>query len=115
MVKKKRGKKAKKKVSEAKKTPVVEKSLLASAIKDLESGIKMTAAERNRIDKIMRELSLEVEEDRETQKKLERRIAALLEREARLNKRKKDLQTKMDKISDKIDKMSKIRSEMSDL
>ena len=53
--------------------------------------------------------------DRKKERELQQRIARLIEKEAKLNQRKKLLQTKIDRVSDKMNKISKIRSEMSDL
>ena len=40
---------------------------------------------------------------------------ALIEKEAKLNQKKNNLQTKIDRVSDKLGKISKIKSEMADI
>ena len=56
-----------------------------------------------------------VDNARRLEEELKRKIARLLEREARLAKRKSMAQTKIDKLSDRLNKINKITEVISDL
>ena len=90
-------------------------SALGAAIKDLQSEINSLTKERSSLKRSLDDTSSAINVDRDMEKKLQQRIALLLEKETNLNHKKKLLQTKIDSVSDKMGKISKIRSEMSDI
>jgi phage shock protein A len=92
-----------------------EKSVLSGAIKDLENEIKSLGKDKASIRKSIDKLSLGISESRKKELLLQKSLATIHEKEAKLIERKKSLESKSDKVSDKLGKMSKIRSEMKDI
>ncbi len=91
------------------------KSVLSAAIRDLNVEISNLNGEKAGMQKQLKEISSDMDVDRVKERELQEKIAKLIEREAKLNQEKKNLEVKIDKIADKIGKISKIKSEMSDL
>lgn len=91
------------------------KSPLAGAIKDLEAEVKQLSKERTQLKTDLKKVSSAIDVDHEMESNLQKRLAGLMEKEGRLNKKKKALQGRIDNVSDKVNKISKIRSEMSDI
>jgi len=94
---------------------VKQKSALSSAIKDLENEIKSLSKERDSLRKSIERTSSNISESRKKELELQRILASLTEKEAKLQGHRKALLTKSDKVSDKLSKMSKIKSEMKDI
>ena len=90
-------------------------SVLTGAIKDLEVEIRKLGKEKSALKQELNEVSSSIEVDRDREKELQRKIAQLIEKEAKFNDKRKHLQMKIDDVSDKITKISKIKSEMSDI
>jgi len=90
-------------------------SPLSGAIKDLSSEVKKLSGEKSSLKEALSNVSSSLDGNRNLERELQRKIARLIEKEAKLNKKRKILGTKIDGISDKLNKISKIRSEMSDL
>jgi len=91
------------------------KSVLSNAIKDLETEIGRLGREKSSYNQSLRGIAGEMDVDHQKEKELQKKIAALAEKEASLNQKKKGLQMKIDKLSDKLGKISKIKSEMADI
>ena len=91
------------------------KDVLSGAIKDLESEIKRLNKDKLSLKKELGNVSSKIDLDRTAQKNFQQKIANLIEKESRLNQRKKNIQTKIDKVSDQMGKISKIKLEMSDI
>lgn len=91
------------------------KSALSSALSDLDSEMKRLSQERMEMQTMMRKAARDIDSDQESQKNLQKKIAILAEKEARLVEKKKSLQMKSDALTDKMGKISKIKSEMSDI
>ena len=91
------------------------KSILSEALKDINSEIRNLSGSKTFLKKDLKGVLGSIGGDRKKERELQQRIARLIEKEAKLNQRKKLLQTKIDRVSDKMNKISKIRSEMSDL
>ncbi len=90
-------------------------SALTGAIKDLEAEIKKLGKEKSSLKQELNEVSSAIEVDHDREKELQRKMAQLIEKEAKLNDKRKHLQMNIDDVSDKITKISKIKSEMSDI
>jgi len=88
---------------------------LSSAIKDLNSEVKKLSSEKSSLRDALKSVSFSLDGNRNLERELQKKIARLIEKEAKLNKKRKVLGMKIDGISDKLNKISKIRSEMSDL
>ncbi len=110
-------KKVKRKVSRkvVKRKKVAQKSPLSSAIKDLEFEVKKLGSEKSEFKTALSRVSSSLDSSHNLERDLQRKIARIIEKEAKLNKKRKVLGTKIDGISDKLNKISKIRSEMSDI
>lgn len=91
------------------------KSVLSSAIKDLESEIRKLNKDKSNFQKSLSDTSSAIDVDRDRERELQQKIAKLIDKEAKLNQKKKNLETKIEKLSDKIGKISKIKSEMADI
>jgi len=91
------------------------KFVLSAAIRDLNVEISNLNREKAGMQKQLKEISSDMDVDRGKERELQEKIAKLIEREAKLNQEKKNLEVKIDKIADKIGKISKIKSEMSEL
>ncbi len=91
------------------------KSALSGAIKDIESEIKNLSMEKRALKSSLDKVSSAMEIDHELEKQLQKKIAGLIEKEAKLNQKKKKLQTDIERVSDKVNKIAKIRSEISDI
>ena len=113
-MKKKRSRKYTKLTKKAAKVKV-KRSALSGAIKDLDSEIKRLSKEKSQHKQSLHKTAATMEEDRRAERLLQKRIAALIEKEAKLNQRKKKLQGKVDRVSDKLNKINKIKSEMADI
>ncbi len=94
---------------------VKKNSALSGAIKDLESEISSLTKERDSLKKSIEKASISISESRKKELAMQKLLANLAEKEARLQEHKKELRGKSDKVSDKLGKMSKIKSEMKDL
>ncbi|HIG52107.1 TPA: hypothetical protein EYQ19_01665 [Candidatus Pacearchaeota archaeon] len=107
------------KKSTAKKTVrkkvTTKKPLLSEALKDINTEIRNLSGNKTFLKKDLRGVLGSIGGDRKKEKELQQRIARLIEKEAKLNQRKKILQTKIDRVADKMNKISKIKSEMSDI
>lgn len=90
-------------------------SPLSGAIKDLQAEIAKLSKEKGALKSELSRTGSAIDSDRDKQKRLQQRIASLIEKEAKLNQQKKTLQTKIDRVADKVNKISKIKSEMSDV
>lgn len=91
------------------------KSALSDAIKDLESEMSTLFREKSDLKKNLDSVTSSINVDRNKEKELQEKIAALLEKEAKLSQKKKNLQGSLDKVADKLNKISKIKSEMADI
>ncbi len=91
------------------------KSPLSGAMRDLELEIGKLSREKSELKSQIQSTGSAIDVDREKEKELQNKIAALIEKEAQLNQRKKNLQTKIDRVADKMNKVSKIKSEMADI
>jgi chromosome segregation ATPase len=91
------------------------KSALSGAIKDLNLELKNLSRQKSDLKRSLGGANVSIDSDRRKEQQLQQQIARLIEKEARINKRKKGLQTKIDKVSDQMNKISKIRSEMGDI
>lgn len=111
VAKKVTGRRVKKRVS----TKAPKNLALSGAIRDLQSEIRNLGREKSELKNTIQRTTSSIDLDREQEKLLQQKIAKLIEKEAVLNKKKKNLQTKIDRVSDKMNKISKIRSEMSDI
>lgn len=94
---------------------VTQKSALSGAIKDLETEIRKLGKDKTGLKKTLTGVASAINVDRSKERELQQKIASLIDREAKLNQRKKSLQVKIDSLSDKLGKISKIKSEMSDI
>lgn len=94
---------------------VKKKSALSGAIRDLETEISSLGKERDSLKKSIEKASSNISENRQKELALQKVLANLAEKEAKLQEHKKELIGKSDKVSDKLGKMSKIKSEMKDL
>ena len=99
----------------AEKSSLDKHSALSGAIKDLEVEIRKLGREKSDLNKNLSVVSSAIDVDRDKEKELQQKIAMLIEKEAKLSHRKKNLQAKIDSVSDKINKISKIKSEMADI
>tara|TARA_Y100000034_G_scaffold20974_2_gene24075 strand:+ start:1068 stop:1421 length:354 start_codon:yes stop_codon:yes gene_type:complete len=91
------------------------KSALSGALKDLEREIRTLNKEKAELKRSSSSTSTMLDMTRQQERALQQRIARIIEKQARLNQRKKSLQVKIDRDADKINKISKIRSEISDI
>ena len=114
MAKKKRSRKYHKLTKKAAKVRT-KKSALSGAMKDLSSEINKLSKEKAQHKRSLNRTSSAIDVDRRAERELQKKIARLIERESRLNQRKKKIQTKIDRVADKLNKINKIRSEMSDI
>ncbi|NCO11843.1 hypothetical protein CO038_03425 [Candidatus Pacearchaeota archaeon CG_4_9_14_0_2_um_filter_39_13] len=112
---KKRAKKVSVRKTFGKSKPAVKKSPLAGAIKDLEGEIRQLSKERAQLKADLKKVGSAIDVDHDMESRLQKKLVDLMEKEGRLNKKKKNLQVKIDSVSDKVNKISKIRSEMSDI
>lgn len=108
-------KKRVKRASKSKASVSMKKSPLSGAIKDLETEIRKLSRERTDLKAELTHVGTAIDVDRSKERELQQRIAILIEKEAKLNQRKKNLQTKIDRVADKVNKISKIKSEMADI
>lgn len=92
-----------------------QKSALSGAIKDLENEISSLSKERDNLKKGVEKTTTNISENRQRELALQKVLANLEEKEAKLLEHKKELQGKSDKVGDKLAKMSKIKSEMKDI
>lgn len=92
-----------------------QKSALSGVIKDLESQITILTKERDSLKKSLGKANSNISETRQKELALQKLLANIEEKEAKLQEHKKNLQTRSDKVSDKLSKMSKVRSEMKDI
>lgn len=92
-----------------------QKSALSGAIRDLETEISSLGKERDSLKRSIETTSSNISQNRQKELALQKVLANLAEKEARLQEHKKELQSKSDKVSDKLGKISKIKSEMKDL
>jgi len=90
-------------------------SALSGAIRDLEIEIKRLSKEKSGLKRNLTSVSSAINVDRQMEKELQQKVARLIEREANLNQRRKNLQVKIDRAADKMSKITKIRSEMADI
>ncbi len=88
---------------------------LSGAMRDLQTEIRKLGKEKSQLKEELGNVSQTLDVDRVKERELQEQFASIVEKEARLNERKKNLQTKIDNISNKMVKMSKIKSEMSDV
>ena len=91
------------------------KSVLSNAVKDLTNKMQKLSREKADLHRALGKINSGIDVDRKLEKKLQERMAAIVEMEAALVEKKKVLQSKLDNISDTMSKISKIKSEMSDL
>jgi len=91
------------------------KSSLSSAIRELEAEIRNLNKEKSDLKKDSRKTAGSLQSSRNQERALQQRIARIIEKQARLNQRKKNLQVKIDRDADKINKISKIKAEISDI
>ena len=91
------------------------RSLLQEAILDIDRELSRLSKEKGSLKRQISGIDMSVETARSLEKKLQERIAKLLEKEAALTEKKKKTQTKTDRLSDKLSKIQKIKSEMSDI
>lgn len=91
------------------------KSSLSSAIRELESEIKNLNREKSDLKRDSRKTAGSLQSSRNQERALQQKIAQIIEKQARLNQRKKNLQVKIDRDADKINKISKIKAEISDI
>ena len=94
---------------------VSQKSALSGAIRDLENEINKLGKDKSNLKRMLSSIASSINVDHSKERELQQEIARLIEKEAQLNQRKKNLQAKIDSVADKLNKISKIKSEMSDI
>ncbi len=92
-----------------------DKSALSGVIKDLEVQITTLNKEKLSLKKSIEKTTSNISEGRQKELALQKLLANLAEKEAKLAEHKKALLSASDKIADKLGKMSKIKSEMKDI
>ena len=92
-----------------------QKSVLSGAIKDLEAEVSSLVKEMDFLKKSIEKTSSNISQNRQNELALQKVLANLAEKEAKLQEHKKELLSKSDKVSDKLSRISKIKSEMEDL
>ncbi len=106
MKKRTRGRKSTKKISSG---------AFSGALRDINVEIKTLNHQKSKLKKFLINLNTSIDSEREREKVLQEKIAALIAKEAQLNERKKKLQTQIDDLADRMGKVSKIKSEMSSI
>ena len=91
------------------------KPSLSGVILDLQLEIKNLSKERSGMKKSLMDVTSSIEVDHDLENELRQKIANLVEKEAKLLKKKKKLEVDFDSASDKLNKISKISSEMKDI
>jgi len=104
-----------KKVSKDKLKKVQKKNMLAEAISDISQEISQVNLLKKTLNKQIESVDVGLEDSREVEKKLQEKIASLLQKEASLKEKKKRISQEENELSEKLLKMEKIRSELSDI
>jgi len=91
------------------------KSPLSSALKDLEFEMRKLNSEKSDFKDALSRVSSSLNANHNLERDLQKKIARIIEKEAKLNRKRKALTSRIDKISDQLSKISKIKSEMSDI
>jgi len=91
------------------------KSLLKEANAEIDKELRRLSEERDAFKKEINGIDSSVGNAQELERKLQERIAALLEEEAKLTEKKKNIQVKTERLADKLIKIEKIKSEMDDI
>ena len=94
---------------------VKQKSILSKVIKDLEAEIISLNKERDTLKKSLEKTTLDISDNKQKELALQKVLANLEEKEAKLLEHKKELQSESNMVSDKLGKMSKIKSEMKNI
>ena len=89
--------------------------ILSSAVRDLEIEISKLSNEKDVLRRELKKVSSSMDVDRDVEKELQKKIAGLVEKEVKLNQKKKILEMKIEGVSDKISKITKIKSEMTEI
>ncbi len=103
------------KPAEKKKSLYSQHSLLKNAIRDLYAQIKLLQREKANFKSLLAKVSSAIDVDRNQEKKLQQKLATLLEEESRLNSKKRSIKDKIEAVTEKLNKVYRIKSEMSDL
>lgn len=90
-------------------------SMLKEALLDLDKELSSLSGEKSTLEKNIHKLDFDVVQAREMEKELQRKISDLLEKEAVMTEKKKNVQTRMDRIADKLGKVKKIREDLENL
>ncbi len=101
--------------TEKKKAAHSNHSLLTNAIQDLYAQIKLLQKEKESFKGLLRKVSSAIDVDRDQEKKLQQKLATLLDEEASLNSKKRSIKDKIEAVTEKLNKVYRIKSEMSDL
>ncbi|MCX6748172.1 MAG: hypothetical protein NT076_01060 [Candidatus Pacearchaeota archaeon] len=91
------------------------KSLVKEAIKDLDKGLGQLADEKKKLENKIKSLDLNVDSARMQEQDLQKKIADLVKKEAKLNERKKFVEGKQDVLSEKLSKVKKIKYELEEV
>jgi len=90
-------------------------SAIAGAIRDLELEIRKLNKDKAELKRESNEAGSNLDLSRAQERALQGRIARIIESQARLNQKRKSLQTRIDKDAEKVSKIVKIKSEISDI
>jgi len=82
---------------------------------DLSSELRKLMGEKSSFKEALHRVSASLDSGHNEERELQRKIARVIEKEAKLNKKRKVLAMRIDRISDRLNKISKIKSEMSDI
>ncbi|MFH1325239.1 MAG: hypothetical protein ABIH49_00515 [archaeon] len=105
-------KSVKKRVAKTKKG---KKGMIREALLDLNREIANINKEKKRLGDQIKNSDKSLRNFMAFEKELQKRIAALLEREAALKEKKKNIGMREERLSDKLSKVQKIKSELDDI
>ncbi|MEK6897748.1 MAG: hypothetical protein AABX28_00135 [Nanoarchaeota archaeon] len=94
---------------------IIKKSLIKEALGDINSEILNINKEKKNLNDQIQNADKNLENFRNFEKRLQQKIAALLEREAILKENKKAISLKEDRLADKLSKIQKIKSELGEV
>lgn len=94
---------------------VVKKSLIKEALGDINREILNISKEKKSLNDQIQNADKNLENFRNFEKRLQQKIAALLEREAILKEKKKAISLKEEKLADKLSKIERIKLELGEV